>query len=82
MEVKLRCLGNSEKADSSPFLFVTLMARAVGVGKREEKTTLSLSLAFVPSRPAHHLGEVQQSRMGTNQVKGRSFVLTWNTAQC
>ena len=52
VEVKLRCLGNSEKAHSSPFLFVTLMARAVGVGKREEKKTLSLSLSL--SLSSHH----------------------------
>lgn len=50
------------------------------VEKGGEKKTLSL--AFVPPRAVGHLGEVQQSRMGTNQVKGRSFVLTWNTAQC
>ena len=80
MESNLGCLRNSEKADSSPVLFVTLRAGAVGVGKGEEKKTLSLS--FVPSRALRHSGEVQQSRMGTNQVKGRSFVLTWNTAQC
>ena len=73
MEGNLRCLGNSEKADSSPFLFVTLMAEAVVVEKREEKKTLSLSLAFVPSRPARHSGEVQQSRNCVDKLSVRSF---------
>ena len=50
MEVNFRCLGNSEKAHSSPFLFVTLMAEAVVVEKREEKKTLSLS-RFRPITP-------------------------------
>lgn len=74
MEVKLRCLGNSEKADSFRVLFVTLMAAAVVVEKGEEKKTLSL--AFVPSRSARHSGEVQQSRMGKNQGE-RSFFCTY-----
>ena len=75
MEVNLRCLGNSEKADSSPFLFVMLMAGAPGVGKGEEKRTVSLSL-FRPITPCTPL------RRGSTKPNGyesgeRSFFCTY-----
>lgn len=60
VEVTLRCLGNSEKAELSQVLFVTLLAGEVGVGKGEEKT-LSLSLS------SHHAVHATQERFNKAQ---------------
>lgn len=74
VEVTLRCLGNSEKAELSQVLFVTLLAGEVGVGKGEEKT-LSLS-RFRPITPCTPL------RRGLTKPNGyesgeRSFFCTY-----